>query len=643
VLTCGECTASIEKEGTVALGDGIRRNAATISQQERERLRNAFIVLDIALAYPDGVSYWDKQNQIHQATHVHAGPAFLPWHRELCNRFETLLRQIDRSLSLHYWDWTTDPRPDLFGSGFMGSPGGPGGFAPNPQAGQPGGNPTGDVGLPFWNPGANIRFNSTAGGVWRNASSSITTAPFPIWRNVNLGTSGAPANIPSDSTITTTGNGLPTADQYRAMSGHANPAAPTGLTRAHNRAHVYIGGTVGGDFHFAFHDPFVYFLHSNVDRLWSLWQTTPGQSWRLDPTTVYGVDGNTVRIASPAGFSGFIDGILTPMEPWAGNPNNDPSVVRVRPWAPPENQTEVKDSKHPSVVLPPRYDTNGAIEQENWRWCSKCQGLAFAGGASGPCPAGGVHDHAASGHYRLFHNAAGAPGQSNWRWCSKCQGLTFGGGAPTLCPAGGNHDLSGSGDYTLVHNMPGAPGQSNWRWCRKCAGLAFGGRAPGPCAAGGTHDHTGSGDYTLAHAPVELQNQDNWRYCSKCRGLAFGGGAPGVCPAGGTHDHTTSGNYSLVHNGPVAFGQRNWRWCSKCQGLAFGGGAPGLCPAGDVHDHTGSGNYALVRNAPAPTGQSNWRRCSRCKGLYRVGGLGGSCPVNGHHSPGADNYSLWQV
>ncbi len=623
----------------MALGDGIRRNAATITQQERERLRNAFIVLDIALAYPDGVSFWDKQNQIHEATHVHVGPAFLPWHRELCNRFEALLRQVDSSLSLHHWDWTTDPRPGLFGSGFMGSPGGPGGTSS--------GNPTGDVGLPFWNPGANIRFNTTGP---RNQLSSITTPPFPIWRSVNQGASGAPTNIPSDSSLVATGSSLANADQYRAFSGHqnaiatGNAGAVTAMELAHNRAHGYIGGTVGGAAHFAFEDPFVFFLHSNTDRLWAMWQTTLGRSWRLDPNAVYGVDSNTVRIANTAGFLGFIDGILTPMEPWAGNPNNATNVVRLRPWAPPENQTEVKDSRHPSVVLPPRYDTNGAIEQENWRWCSQCQGLAFAGGGSGACPAGGVHDHSSSGHYRLFHNAAGAPGQSNWRWCSKCQGLTFGGGGPTACPAGGNHDLTGSGDYTLVHNMAGAPGQSNWRWCSKCYGLAFGGGAPGACPAGGTHDHSGSGDYTLAHTASVLLNQDNWRWCIKCQGLAFGGGAPGACPAGGTHDHTGSGNYNLVHNGPVAFGQDNWRWCSKCQGLAFGGGVAGSCPAGGVHDHAVSGNYALVHNALAPTGQDNWRWCQECQGLAFNGGSSpGPCPAGGLHDHTASgNYSLWQ-
>jgi Common central domain of tyrosinase len=321
---------------------------------------------------------------------------------------------------LHYWDWTTDPRGSIFGPGFMGSSGGPGGRFPDPNIRFPGSNPTGDVGPPFWDPANGLVFGTPQDR--RNPASPVTAAPFPIWRNVKAGAPGAPItapfNMPSDSTIATTGNNLATDQQYRALSGHQlalinqDLSQVLGLTLAHNIAHGYIGGTVGGDAHFAFLDPFVFLLHSNVDRLWAMWQTTPGQSWRLDPNVVYGVDGSTTKVANRAGFNGFIDGILTELEPWAGNPNNDPSVRKIRPWAPPDNQTEVKNSKHPSVVFPPRYDTNGAIEQEDWRWCSKCQGLAFAGGGPGPCAAGGSHDHTASGQYRLFVNAAGAPGRA---------------------------------------------------------------------------------------------------------------------------------------------------------------------------------------------------------------------------------------
>jgi hypothetical protein len=91
--------------------------------------------------------------------------------------------------------------------------------------------------------------------------------------------------------------------------------------------------------------------------------------------------------------------------------------------------------------------------QDNWRWCSKCQGLAFAGNPSlGSCPAGGQHDHGGSGNYTLIQNIGEFPGgQNNWRWCRQCQGLAFAGN-PSLgsCPAGGQHDHTGSGDYTLL-------------------------------------------------------------------------------------------------------------------------------------------------------------------------------------------------
>jgi hypothetical protein len=138
--------------------------------------------------------------------------------------------------------------------------------------------------------------------------------------------------------------------------------------------------------------------------------------------------------------------------------------------------------------------------QDNWRWCRKCQGLAFAGSPSpGACPAGGLHDHQGSGDYTLVKNVPGAPGQHNWRWCNKCQGLAFAGNRSLgRCPAGGLHDHRGSGDYTLVINVPGAPGQHNWRLCNKCQGLGFAGNpSPGACPAGGLHDFRFSNDYSL--------------------------------------------------------------------------------------------------------------------------------------------------
>jgi hypothetical protein len=50
----------------------------------------------------------------------------------------------------------------------------------------------------------------------------------------------------------------------------------------------------------------------------------------------------------------------------------------------------------------------------------------------------------------LATDASGMNGQSNWRWCRKCQTLAFGGGpTPGACPASGQHDFTGSGNYVL--------------------------------------------------------------------------------------------------------------------------------------------------------------------------------------------------
>ena len=90
--------------------------------------------------------------------------------------------------------------------------------------------------------------------------------------------------------------------------------------------------------------------------------------------------------------------------------------------------------------------------QDNWRWCNKCQGLAFAGFPSqGACPAGGLHNHFLSGDYVLIQDVpVGGGQQDNWRWCNKCQALAFAGiPSPGACPAGGLHNHFLSGDYVL--------------------------------------------------------------------------------------------------------------------------------------------------------------------------------------------------
>jgi Common central domain of tyrosinase len=319
----------------LTLGDRVRRNIAYVTEEERERLRDAIVRIDSKeFVYPDGVTYFDKQEQIHKNAHVvgrgdiHGGPAFLPWHRELINRFEALLREADPKVTLHYWDWTTNPCGDsnlinLFTDRFMGSS-------------------KGDAGRPF------VDFESTEDDGHKK-----------IWRDVNGvfgGRQGAPpANIPlfvgpdlkldpiipnDDWIIVTAGGGIsdtgekiPQEQQFHNFR--------IALENAHNWAHNYIGGSIT-DPHFSFHDPFVFLLHSNVDRIWARWQTMPENEWRLDPDKIYGIE-----------FSETGE-LNSTVEPWAG----DEGERGLTPWAPPYNWNEVKKYKDLSIITPQLYDTN---------------------------------------------------------------------------------------------------------------------------------------------------------------------------------------------------------------------------------------------------------------------------------------------
>ena len=198
---------STQRSIDMAIGDGIRRNVAHVSAAERQRLRDAIIELN-SRKYLDNVSKWVKQDEIHQATHVHRGPAFIPWHRELCNRFELLLREVDAELSLHYWDWTEDPRQASDGAGgkidllmpnFMGTPSGP-------------------VGVPF-------------------------TGFPPFDRKVKSFSPG----IVGDSTIIDSTNGVVQEDQWKTFRETLEPV--------HDTIHRYIGGSIGNQ-HTAFEGSF---------------------------------------------------------------------------------------------------------------------------------------------------------------------------------------------------------------------------------------------------------------------------------------------------------------------------------------------------------------------------------------------------
>jgi len=94
-----------------------------------------------------------------------------------------------------------------------------------------------------------------------------------------------------------------------------------------------------------------------------MWQRQSGRADRLAGATAHGAEGNTkggghVKICDPNW------GTLSPSEPWAGF-NAQTGVAGdiwvTRPWFAPENEQNLpvndKNSRDPSAVFPPRYDT----------------------------------------------------------------------------------------------------------------------------------------------------------------------------------------------------------------------------------------------------------------------------------------------
>lgn len=297
----------------------VRRNVAHLTQAERDAFINAIVQLDTSKVFPDGVSYWDKQDQIHQGTHVHGGPAFLPWHRELLNRFEAMLQEIDPNVALHYWDWTEDPRNASNGAG----------GTVNLFTAANFGSSTGRAGDPF----DSFDNGGTFAGS-RNDTGNPADPPQQLTRNIVAGAPG----VNSDNFIITSADGLPQAQQW-AQFRDVLESVPN-----HNSVHGYFGaGSTIDAPHSSFEDPFVFLMHSNVDRLWAMWQMQPGYEWRLDPNQTYGDETNDPEI-------------LENLEPWSGTVHfGDP----IPPWDPadPDNEIELKNSRHPSVVQPPCYDT----------------------------------------------------------------------------------------------------------------------------------------------------------------------------------------------------------------------------------------------------------------------------------------------
>jgi tyrosinase len=193
---------------------GCRKNLNRLTIAERQAFTNAINQLR-----DNGL--YDSYVRQHRGAmgHGHGGPAFFPWHREYLLRFEQDLQAIDPSVSIPYWDWTSENL-----------------------------NAAGTESL-IWR-------NDLMGGPGQAGTGAVNTGPFANWgliRN-SFNVFGSPG---TGGTIA----GLMASPAYTTFTGVESP---------HGAAHVWVGGFMGNPLS-APRDPVFWLLHANVDRLWSEW------------------------------------------------------------------------------------------------------------------------------------------------------------------------------------------------------------------------------------------------------------------------------------------------------------------------------------------------------------------------------------
>ena len=345
----------------MALGDGIRRNIAQVEPTERTALRDAIIEMHHRFypglredTPPGHVSWWFKQDEIHQATHVHGGPEFLPWHRELTNRFEELLRQINPQLSLHYWDFKEDPRNNPNGNIGGGVKGRVNLF--DDLAFPLMGSSSGSAGDPWLKEGF---YDPEAGTAGHPPERDVTGNPVDPPKDIRRTRAPAAPSAPPAPYSTAAEEdailALPDFPSFRSNGFRDDGITQNGidgLERLHNGAHVYFADVSP---HIAFRDPFAFLLHSNVDRIFARWQTDPLHPERLNPDTIYGTDGTGDRTITFGGVT-RVQNSTHNVEPWS---TGHGQFSDIRPWEPKHENQGVPHTYHDiSVVTPPSYDTN---------------------------------------------------------------------------------------------------------------------------------------------------------------------------------------------------------------------------------------------------------------------------------------------
>jgi tyrosinase len=210
-----------------------RQNIANLSAAELAAWRQ---VMTAAMAIHDnrGYGYFAGLHGLPNFDCQHSNLLFLPWHRAYLYIFEMSLRDINNSVSLPWWDWTSE---DAHATGL-----------PAAYTDASGANPllSGEVDLP----------PRTLGQIREQLPDVLD---FTVDPPHTVRAPGPPDQLPSAATI----EAILAASTFDDFS--------TQLEDQHNLVHGWVGGAMSIVPVSAF-DPIFFAHHTMIDRLWYLWQ-----------------------------------------------------------------------------------------------------------------------------------------------------------------------------------------------------------------------------------------------------------------------------------------------------------------------------------------------------------------------------------
>jgi len=256
---------------------GVRKNQKLLTGSERQRFVAAVKKMKSTGIYDQYVQWHiDAMGNMgpNDPNYAHQGPAFLPWHRQFILLFEQDLQRADQSLgqdgtlTLPYWDWTSETSPDpqvnpLWADDFMGSDGDPsdgqrvksGPFATDTAPGRE------NWVLTVLDPMDNNPVNFLQRAFGQDPQAPTLPTPAQVSNALAVGTYDS---APWDPSVSGTRS-------FRNLLEGWVTIKPAGRAPGlHNRVHVWVGGSMLPMS--SPNDPIFFLNHCNVDRIWASWQ-----------------------------------------------------------------------------------------------------------------------------------------------------------------------------------------------------------------------------------------------------------------------------------------------------------------------------------------------------------------------------------